>query len=246
MRKLFLNLSLCLLGLFLSSQVVSAVPREYFCEVGLQLGGGYYVGDANPQILMNPLEVLGAQFRYKIDKRWAIQLKAQYQRIEFRYEVPEGKMMHHNPMMHLDATAEFNFFRFGYSAHDHRVKKFTPYIFAGIGCSAFNAEATMRDGSGSMSNEMTAFNMGELKTSPYIPVGIGFKWKFAERWQLHAAWQHQVYLGANADAIEGIPGLNDAGGLNGINIMNNDVISTATIGILFEFAREKKLIVFCD
>ena len=65
--------------------MVSASITEYACEVGLQMGLGYYVGDATKVIFMNPREAYGAQFRYKFDLRWAIQVKAQRQRIAFFY-----------------------------------------------------------------------------------------------------------------------------------------------------------------
>ena len=34
-------------------------------------------------------------------------------------------------------------------------------------------------------------------------------------------------------------------GMNGSNIMNNDVTSTLTVGVVFEFGREQKPCVMC-
>ena len=82
-------------------------------------------------------------------------------------------------------------------------------------------------------------------------MGIGMKWKFADRWQLHVVWQHQIYF---VDNIEGLPALDGRTnpavgggryGLNGTNILNNDLTSTLTLGIVFEFAKEKKICKVC-
>ena len=79
----------------------------------------------------------------------------------------------------------------------------------------------------------------ELKTDPvsglkrvYVPIGIGVKWKFADKWQLQATWQHQVYL--TRDDL-------DKMGWDGAitNIMNNDVLSTFTVGLSIDFFRLK-------
>ena len=88
--------------------------QPYLCEFGLQGGFGYYVGDANPHIFINPREAFGLQFRYKFTKRWALQVKAASQRItghEYTYE--KG---------------------------DKRIKPYTPYIFLGIGAGIYGAE----------------------------------------------------------------------------------------------------------
>ena len=51
----------------------------------------------------------------------------------------------------------------------------------------------------------------------YLPVVVGLKWKFAERWQLQLAWQHNVYVDKNGDALEGLSGV------QGIENIWNDI-----------------------
>ena len=65
----------------LSSAIWAQNDQPYLCEIGLQAGCGYYVGDATPHIFMNPREAYGIHFRYKFTKRWALQVKASGQRI---------------------------------------------------------------------------------------------------------------------------------------------------------------------
>ena len=68
----------------------------YNCEVGLQAGGTYYVGecarifdfdklDQQTNSFANIREVFGAQLRYKFDQRWSIQAKGQWQQITYTY-----------------------------------------------------------------------------------------------------------------------------------------------------------------
>ena len=191
--------------------LVLADNRMYHCEVGVQGGIGYYVGELAPHVFQKSSESYGAQFRYKFDQRWALQAKIQRLRI------------FNNPMWMLDANAEYNFFRFGNKSYDYRVKQITPYISLGVGASAYDG-----------------WNVGV-----YLPVGVGLKWKFADRWQLQAAWQHNVYV-YNGDGFEDAPEYNNKHDLNGSNIMNNDVTSTLTIGVVFEFGKGKKICHLCE
>lgn len=217
---------------------VWADSRMYHCDFGVQAGVGYYVGDATRHIFNNPLETFGGQFRYKFDQRWALQAKAQRQRIKFS---ANGTDMY-NALWNVDVTGEFNFFRFGERQYDQRVKSITPYIFLGVGVSAYPV-AAQED------VFPTLIGGANPEFSMYIPMGIGIKWKFADRWQLQVAWQHQIYF---RDNIEGIPALDGRQnpsigkyGLNGTNILNNDLTSTLTLGIVFEFAKGKKICNHC-
>ena len=86
----------------------------------------------------------------------------------------------------------------------------------------------------------------KYQLATYLPVGVGLKWKFAERWQLQLAWQHNVYLDQKGDGLEGIPSYDNTHGMNGSNLMNNDVASTLTAGVVFEFGREERKCVLCE
>lgn len=195
---------------------------------------------------MHPLETFGGQFRYKFDQRWALQVKAQRQRIAFREQGTEGSLCY-NPMWHADVVGEFNFFRFGERGYDMRVKPVTPYIFIGVGVSVYNEHASI---GGDNVYPLLIGNGNKPKVGIYLPVGIGMKWKFADHWQLQVAWQHQIYF---VDNIEGLPMFDgrqtpNAGGrygMNGTNILNNDLTSTLTLGIVFEFAKGKKICNHC-
>ena len=211
--------------------------RPFQMEFGIQAGCGYYVGDATPHIFNNVREVYGAHMRYKFDQRWAIQVKGLHQVIKGPIMVLErdGEVDKEgydatwvnvgdwqNKLINLDVMAEFNFFRFGIAEYDRRVKPITPYIFAGIGVSLHSR------------NYLTA--------AAYLPFGFGLKWKFAQRWGLNLAWQHNLYF---ADNLEGTETWGNTWKLNGSNILNFDLTGQLTLGIVFEFAREKKICKWC-
>ena len=211
----------------------------YHLDGGVMAGIGYYVGDATPHIFQDVREVAGAQLRFKFDQRWSLQAKGLWQRVAYTYNEQD----YHNPIWNIDLTAEFNFFRFGMHPYDQRVKQVSPYMFIGIGTSLYNKNAFKASERIDLAKTGCDMNL-------YIPLGIGVKWKFAERWQLQVAWQHQVYI-SNGYGLEGQNNpagidLDNSHELNGINIMNNDVLSSLTVGIMFEFWKKGEICVHCD
>ena len=214
-----------------------AQASPYLCEIGIQGGVGYYVGDASPHIFMNPLEAYGIHFRYKFTKRWALQAKVSGQRIsgyEYKFVPEVGPVRQDtkwvNQMLNTDLMAEFNFFRFGASnEYDKRIKPYTPYIFIGIGVGVYG--------------DMTRDGSTKITASGYVPLGIGFKWKFAKRWGLNVAWQHNIYF---SDDLEAQKDLNDRYHMNGWNWMNCDLTGMMTLALVFEFAPAPKPCRVCN
>lgn len=227
--------------------------KFYHFELGVQVGTGYYVGELAPHVFTSVGEVYGAQARIKIDPRWALQIKAQRQRIV--NNVKEGNDFgitpgrYQLPMWHFDVIGEFNFFQLGLNDYNVRMKSVSPYMFLGVGMTAQNVYASRRE-------EYPRLAKGtNTDFAMYIPLGIGLKWKIADRWQLQLAWQHQVYV-LNGDGLEGVitgtkgdkaedKCLNDSHNINGSNVMNNDVTSTLTAGVVFEFGVRKKKCTYC-
>jgi hypothetical protein len=209
------------------------IQENYLCEIGVQGGLGYYVGDAAPHIFMNVRESYGIHFRYKFTKRWAIQAKISGQRISGNEYTMRGEKLNSkwtNRIYGADIMAEFNFFRFGQSTRfDKRIRPYTPYIFAGIGLGLYT--------------DVKASGNKSLTAAGYLPLGFGFKWKFHERVGLNIAWQHNIWL---SDDIEGQHTLNNRHHLNGWNWMNCDVTSMLTVAIVVELARAHRECKICN
>lgn len=182
-------------------------------EVGLLGGVSYCMGEVSPYAFQSPAGAYGVQFRYKFTPRIALQAKAQVTPVYGR-----------KGFTNVDVTAEYNFFRYGLNYYDARVRTLSPYIFLGVGVSV---------------DVITLKPFLAEYAGVYLPVGVGLKWKFAERWQLQAAWQHQVYL----DPLKGDEV--DQNSNSNYNILNNDVLSTVMVSVVFEFAQEKKRCIIC-
>ena len=210
-----------------------AEDQPYLCEIGLQGGCGYYVGDAAPHIFMNPREAYGLHFRYKFTKRWALQVKASGQRITGNDYTMRGQKLDtkwQNQMINVDVMAECNFFRFGSAnKYDKRIRPYTPYIFIGIGTGIYGADG----------NNRPTFN----RVMAYVPLGIGFKWKFSEHCGLNLAWQHNIFM---SDDLECRETLDNKYQMNGWNWMNCDLTGMLTLGIVFEFAHSPKPCRICN
>ena len=186
---------------------------------------------------MHPREAYGVHFRYKFTKRWAIQAKVSGQRITGKDFTIRGEQLDtkwQTQLVNVDVMAEFNFFRFGTeNKFDKRIRPYTPYIFIGLGVGMYNGEWWMPN-----SPEPHG-----TRASAYVPLGIGFKWKFSEHCGLNIAWQHNIYM---VDNLEARDALDNKHQLNGWNWMNCDLTGMATIGIVFEFVQAPKNCVICN
>lgn len=227
---------------------IQAEERPYLCEIGLQGGCGYYVGEATPHIFQNVDYVAGGLLRYKFDRRWSVKVNGMYQHLHGPYQdyrEPNNKALANyrlnneltedskwqSKVVNIDVTAEFNFLRLGMPEFDDRIKPYTPYLFLGVGC-------------GIIPGPKNDFS----RVVAYIPVGIGFKWQFVKWGALHLAWQHNIYLSDDLENVwDGDKNLlGNTYGLNGANIMNMDVTSQLTLGIVFAFAQRRKVCKMCE
>jgi len=233
--RAYIRSKYCLIVLLLTAAVpVLAEERPYLCELGLQAGAGYYVGDATSHIFQNVRETYGLHFRYKFTKRWAIQAKGLTQRItgnNYAFDASRRLVKQNtywqNRLINVDVMAECNFLRFGAkNKYDKTLYPYTPYIFLGIGAAMYGSEMNRFD-----------------RVAAYFPFGIGFKWKFYDWMGLNIAWQHNLYF---ADNLETGANLDNTYKLNGSNIMNFDLTGQLTLGIVFEFGKAKKICRICN
>lgn len=210
-----------LLVLLMHPLVLSAQPKQFFCELGIRGGTGYYVGECASHVFNHPRWSAGGEARYKFDQRWSLRMQGLVHDIY----IPTSKNAGYDKMIgNIDVAAEFNFFRMGAKQYDKRVRPYSPFIFLGIGTSVFRYE-----------KKPTA--------AAYIPLGIGFRWKFSQHCGLNLAWQHNIYF---SDKLEGQKLNNNRYELNGSNIFNNDLTSQITLGIVFEFVPKKKICLVCN
>ena len=223
-RKVILCLFIVLLCI---PQLYAQRATRNQLEFGLQGGLMYYVGDAHPKMFQDVREVYGAEMAYLFNYRWSLMLQgvtgriAGYPANEYGYPDKSGQMWT-NRLVDIDVVARFNFLPFGKTdKYDAKIKPFTPYIFAGIG---------------------VAMHTDFTRATAYIPVGVGFRWVCSEHLGMFIAVQNNICFGDN---LEPVPDYNNLYDLNGINPLNNDMTATIQFGIVFEFAKEKKICKFC-
>lgn len=116
-------------------------------EVGVFLGGSYYIGDLNPIAHFNFTKPAGGVvFRYNINPRLAARANLFFGTIQAddAYSPsPSARQRNLNfksPITEISAQAEFNFLDYQIG---NEKKKFTPYIFLGLAGFAFNPQGNI-------------------------------------------------------------------------------------------------------
>jgi hypothetical protein len=203
---------------FIGMQIWAQPPvlDEYKAEVGLNGGSSYYLGEDNDVLFNHMSPSLSGFVRYRFNTRLA--LKA-----EFSSTNVVGNTLMNRLLYFGDVCGEFNFFDLEQNPYKRFSKPFSPYIFLGAGM-------------------ITDIYTGQNAPEFYIPFGLGMKLKLAKRWNLNVQWCNRLLL---ADNLEGdtSPSIsskyNNPNNLNGTNILNNDVLSTFTIGISYDFWKKE-------
>ena len=165
-------------------------------EIGAMLGAMNYIGDLNSQSAAGKMNVAGsALLRYDFHSRWAVQFGFAYGNIEggnpdaiekrnlsFRSHIIEGSL-----------TVQFNFVPYQTGAY---AKRFTPYMFAGIGVFGFNPK-TLYNGNWYELQPLCTEGQGLSQypdRKPYsliqlsVPFGLGFKCRIGRYFTIGAEY----------------------------------------------------------
>src|ERR1041385_3167279 len=162
-------------------------------EIGIFLGGSYYIGELNNQHLNSLTRPAGGVvYRHNFNCRLAVAgslLFGSVQGIDARsssYEQQQRNLSFRSSIYELGARAEFNFIE--YKIGDDKAS-FTPFMFLGVAGFNFNPKA-------SFGNQWVALqplktegqSKGYLKTQVSIPFGAGMRINLAKRIGLLAEW----------------------------------------------------------
>jgi hypothetical protein len=187
----------------------ASAQTEYRAEIGVHSGVSYYLGDANSVIFKNMQPDYGMMFRYNMNERFSAQVEVN------NTNITDG--IFNNTLNTADVCGIFNFFDFDYKVYKPFSKKYTTYILAGAGMMDYRYEGVRN-----------------LKFS-YI-LGVGFRLRLTDRLKMNVQWAHKLLL---SDQMEGLNQYNNPAGLNGSNLLNNDVLSTFTIGLSYNIWSKK-------
>lgn len=206
------------MGIFLFpliyTRAQSLDQNVYRLEIGLTGGGDYYLGEANSQLFGNMRLAFSGLLRYKFDQRLAL-------RVELNRAIVAGSGIRDNVVYAGDVCGEFNFFDLEKNEYKRFSKIFSPYIFTGVSL-------------------FTDVYPGQSLPEVGVPFGLGFKVILSDRWNIDLKWTNRLLL---ADNLEGYSDpakrkiindpYNNPTGLNGSNLLNNDLLSTFSLGISF-------------
>ncbi|WP_321519451.1 DUF6089 family protein [uncultured Bacteroides sp.] len=221
----FINKTLIIFVLLtLSSPLfIHAQENEYRMEAGGMLGGSFYMGDANASTPFKNLQFAGgAMARYIINPHMALKANLTMGKISgnteyFDNKYPENKQVSFSRnIFDLGSQFEYNFWGYGIGQEYKGYRKFTPYILGGIGLTFAPAPAK-----------------GIFTVN--FPVGIGIKYKIAQRLNIGCEMTMRFSLSDNLDVTNknGLI-LSDPYGIKGIGIKNKDSYSFTTVFITYD------------
>ena len=208
MKRIFLILCSVLLGLFsLSAQ------KTY--EVGVFLGGSFYLGDLNPNGFFKFTQPAGGIiYRYNINNRFSARLSALYGTVEaFDNQSPSAWQRQRNlnfksPIEEISGQFEFNFYE--YEIGNPKFN-FSPYIFGGFGMFRMNPQGEINgqwvdlqplrtEGQGTQANHDAPYHL----IQPCIPFGVGIKTNLSPSICISFEWGLRKTFTGYIDDVHGV------------------------------------------
>jgi hypothetical protein len=176
-------------------------------EIGLGGGGGYYVGDLNPVVHWQAPHPGGTLFyRYNYGNHWSFRGSMVYTSVSaadsvglFDYQTTRN-LSFSSDIFEIHGAVEFNFLP--YRPGRNKTNRITPFMFAGLGAFHFNPQANYN---GTLVDLATLGTEGQgtgsfperrrySRIAAVLPFGLGFKWRFAERWSMQGEWGMRMTL----------------------------------------------------
>lgn len=210
-----------LLSISLLCALHGAAQEDYRFDIGGGLGMTGYLGDANAANLwQNPSWDAELLFRYIANPRWNFKTNFYIGGLRGNTEsmanvLPtEEQFKFSTTFYELGEMAEFHFFNYGMGERYRKLKRFTPYITAGVSMTLWSVD-------------------GHTYAGFTLPVGIGFKYKPSRRLNLGLEFLMKKVF---SDRLDG-DNLVDPIGIKSSFAKNTDWYSTLTFTISYEFSK---------
>lgn len=196
-----------------------AVAQEstYKFDMGGQIGMSGYLGDASSSIFSHPGFAGGLTFRYLPDVRWSLRTLANVLAISGDTKgmddvYPDFANFNFKAtVIELQERVEFNFFPYGIGETYKRLRRWTPYLAAGIGFSVSTCSGQTNAG----------FN---------IPMAFGFKYKAKPRLNLALEFSMTKVFSDHMDGK-----LSDLHRIESSFARNTDWYSNISFSVTYEF-----------
>ena len=214
---------LLLVGLMTTPAFMRAQGLEYKMELGGALGGSFYLGDANYTGLFKDLSAMGGVVaRYNLNPRMAIKGNLVAAGISgttkgSEYHIPGNEDIEFSRTLYdLGAQFEYNFFPYGNGGGYKRLYRLTPYIFGGMGFTF----------AGKPVDNVFTLN---------FPIGIGVKYKIAERLNAGCELSFRFSMSDKLDVSERTtPTLDDPLGIKSSGMKNKDSYSFFALFLTYD------------
>lgn len=194
------------------------IPYKF--SAGLDLGMSGYAGDASSTLYRRPGVAVDGIFRYQYDARWYFGgnlslLTLSGNTADLDGVRPGGKEYEFkSTVVDLNGRVDFNFFPYGMGETFKGLRRWTPYLTAGLGVTVASCG-------------------GQIAAGPNIPLGFGFRYKPSERFNLMIEFSVTKVFN---DHIDG-PDLSDLSQIKSSFVKNNDWYSRIAVGFTYEFGR---------
>ena len=164
---------------------------EYRAEIGAGAGMVTYQGDFNGSLIKGMQPMGTVVFRRLFNPYMGLKFTGSYGKIKgssdnvktYYPDMAQEKFEFNNNLVDISAVYEYNFWPYG-TGRDYRgAKRLTPFVFGGIG-------VTYAEGG---DNSVITGN---------IPLGLGVKYKVADRWNLGVEWTMHFSLTDKLDNVK--------------------------------------------
>ena len=203
-----------------SASFAARAQEDYRFDIGGGIGMTGYLGDASSNLYASPSWDAEILFRYIYNPRFNFKTNFYVGGLggdtsKMDDILPDGEDFKFTTTFYeLGEMVEFHFFNYGMGERYRKLKRWTPYITAGLGVTAWKAD-------------------GKFGAAATIPLGIGFKYKPALRWNLGLEFLMKKTF---TDRLDG-EHLKDPYGIKSGFMKNTDWYSTLTITISYEFSK---------
>ncbi len=195
--------------------------EDYRFDIGGGIGMTGYLGDANnANLWRNPSWNAELLFRYIWNPRFNFKtnfyvggLRGNSAQMDDVFPTHENYKFS-TTFYEIGESVEFHFFNYGMGETYRKLKRWTPYITAGVSLTAFTAS-------------------GKSSAAFTIPLGVGFKYKPSRRWNLGLEFLMKKTF---TDKLDG-PLLDDPQGIKSAFMKNTDWYSTLTFTVSYEFSK---------
>jgi predicted porin len=180
------------------TSVHAQTDPEYKLELGGGIGMASYQGDFNSSPFKNLQPMFTVLAKYRFDPRRALALNVSYGQLkgsskDAKTYYPMATVYDFKSnVADVGLRLEYNFWPFGTGFEYRGAKRLTPYVAIGLGMTIAKAE-------------------GKSATGVNMPIGVGVKYKLADRLNLAAEWAMHITTSDELDGIKDPYGIESSG-----------------------------------